>query len=83
MIEDDDHEDHIRIFKCRDNSCGKGNWQCIGYFGDQHISSFGWSPAEALEKAMSEVKPVEEMAWRKYEPAVGPDKQIDLEDMFG
>jgi hypothetical protein len=67
----DDYKNQIRIFLCDDDALGKGNWQCIGYFGDQHIAAFGYSPAEALEKAMSEVK-----------PTVGPVQQ-DLEDMFG
>lgn len=73
MSDDTDYKNHIRIFLCKDNACGKGNWQCIGYFGDQHISSFGWSPQEALDKAMTEVE---------SRPAPGPKDETNLEDMF-
>ena len=66
-----DHENSIRIFLCDDDACGKGNWQCIGYFADQHISAFGHSPEDALKKAMVDVTPV------------GPKQELDLEDMFG
>lgn len=77
----DHHEDNIHIYKVL-GTHGKGNWQAIGYYGDQHIAAFGFSPVEALEKAMSELKPAEELKWKKYEPTVGPDQQ-ELEDMFG
>lgn len=74
MSDDLDYKNHIRIFLCDDDACGKGNWQCIGYFGNQHIAAFGWSPQDALTKAMVDYVAA---------PAVGPKPEIDLEDMFG
>jgi hypothetical protein len=74
-MSDLDDMNHIRIFLCRDNACGKGNWQCIGYFGKQHIAAFGWSPQEALDKAMTEMESRLTLGSKQQE--------INLEDMFG
>jgi hypothetical protein len=69
-MSDVDDMNHIRIFAVT-GTCGQGDWQCIGYFGKQHIAAFGFSPQDALEKAMS-----------KITPAVGPKDETNLEDMF-
>ena len=38
-------------------------WQAIGYYKGQHVSSFGKTPADALQKALSEYQPEEEDAF--------------------
>lgn len=72
-MNDKDYKNHIRIYLCDDDARGKGNWQCIGYFEGKHIASFGWSPQEALDKAMTDAQ---------SRPAVGPKDETNLEDMF-
>lgn len=42
---------------------GKGNWQAIGYIDGKHVSSFGYSPVDALEKALFTTQKEEEDVW--------------------
>lgn len=74
MSNERDHKNSIAIHAAT-GTCGQGDWQCIGYYGDQHIAAFGFSPQEALDKAMTEME---------SRRPVGPKpQQVDLEDMFG
>lgn len=56
-----DHDNYISVFLNADNGGGKGNWQAIGYFKNQHVAAFGWSAQEALDKALADyAEPVAE-----------------------
>ena len=45
-------ESHIMVNPAT-GTCGQGDWQAIGYYKGKHVSAFGFSPTEALEKALA------------------------------
>lgn len=49
-----EHDNYISTFKNKDNACGKGYWQAIGYIDNTHVSAFGHSPRDAMDKALAE-----------------------------
>lgn len=45
-------ENHIMV-NAATGTCGQGDWQAIGYYKGQHVSAFGKTPVDALEKALA------------------------------
>lgn len=52
-------ENHIMINPAI-GTLGQRNWQAIGYYKGKHVSAFGFSPTEALEKALATIKEEED-----------------------
>lgn len=51
---------------------GKGNWQAIGHYNGCHIAAFGFSPQDALDKAMKTYN--DDLQYEQ------PDDEVDVFD---
>lgn len=76
-------DDSIQIHPAT-GTVGKGNWQAIGHYKGQHIAAFGFSPQDALDKAMAIFNLCEDEGCPNHGTAhVCVTKQEEEPDVFG